>query len=258
MSNQTLEHREEQRPAGKYGLRPQLLLWVLLGIILLLSLALLSFFVRANHRPLKPLRPTPTPGSLVIGGEPILVTFPELSENPFTYLNQRIRVSGDYTPLPRPDCIPYSGPKIRWALVADNLQLNAIGFEPILRLVEPETALTVEGIWRLYDGPAGCGKAPPSDNVWYLEVERIIQPNPLTGPTGPVGPGPAGPVTPPSSETTTPTATAVPTATPTFTPSASATTTTTPALTPSTSVTATATAGSITPTATFPGTVTTT
>lgn len=252
MSNQAPDQPDEQRPGYERYLTPQSLLWALLGIILLLAIVLPPLLAQSNNRLLKPLRPTTTPGALVIEGEPLLVAFIDVNEDPFSYLNQRIRVTGEYTPLPPPDCTPFSGRRIRWALVAENLQMNAVGFEPVLRLLRPETTLTVEGIWRLYSGPAGCGKEAPRANVWYLEVERIIQPNPLTGFTEPVGPGPIFPVTPAGPLATPSEGTGIPT--PTATPSASVTTTITPVLTPSPS----ATAGTPTPTVTIPGPVTAT
>ena len=253
MSNQARDQADDEQPADRRHLTQQFLIWAILGILLLLAVILLPLLAQSNNRRLKPLRPTATPGSLVIEGDPTLIDFPNLNEDPFSYLNQRIRVTGDYTPLPPPDCTPFSGRRIRWSLVAENLQMNAVGFEPVLRLVEPDTTLTVEGIWRLYSGPAGCGKEPPSANVWYLEVERIIQPNPLTGFMGPAGPGPIGPVTPLSPAATPSGGTAVPTPTSTLSPGA---TTATPILTPSPGATASATAG--TPTMPLTGTVTAT
>jgi hypothetical protein len=41
--------------------------------------------------------------------------------------------------------------------------------------------MTVEGYWRLYEGPLGCGKNAPRAAIWYLEVLRIVEPNPLPG-----------------------------------------------------------------------------
>ena len=38
----------------------------------------------------------------------------------------------------------------------------------------------VQGIWRFYAGPVGCGKeSQESKGLWYLDVEHILQPNPL-------------------------------------------------------------------------------
>lgn len=253
MSNQAAGQPDGQPSEYKRYL-PQLLLWIVLGIIALLAIVLMPGLAQSNSRPLKPLRPTATPGSFIVEGEPVLIAFPDLNEDPFSYLNHRIRVTGKYTPLPPPDCTPFSGRRIRWALIAEGLQMNAVGFERVLRLLTPETTLTVEGIWRLYSGPAGCGKEAPSANVWYLEVERIIQPNPLTLTTRPVGPGPFVPVTPASPETTPADGTAIPTITPATTPPADATIAITPVSTPSPS----ATVSTPTATVTSPGTTTAT
>lgn len=46
--------------------------------------------------------------------------------------------------------------------------------------------MTVTGIWNAYQGPVGCGKGPPTGTVWYLAVERILEPNPLFSSSGAV------------------------------------------------------------------------
>ncbi|MCA9998170.1 MAG: hypothetical protein KDE56_20555 [Anaerolineales bacterium] len=134
----------------------------------------------AAQRPLKPPRNTATPNVIAISSQPVIVTFAQLNEDPFALINRAIRVTGSYTPLDLPRCDgSYSGPHIVWALIAEELQLDAHGFEQIMRLVPPGTTLTIEGVWRHYEGPHGCGKEPPTATVWYLEVSRIVQPNPL-------------------------------------------------------------------------------
>jgi len=155
---------------------------VVVGFILLL--AVLYFLSRCSNqtRPLKPLRPTATPAAMVaVRGQPVPVGFTELNEDPAAVRDQRIRVSGFYTRLAAAECARPKGPNIRWALIADDLQLDALGFEQVLRLVAPGTSLTVEGIWRLYNGLAGCGKNVSQRQIWYLEVEQIVEPNPLFG-----------------------------------------------------------------------------
>jgi hypothetical protein len=149
------------------------------ALVILLLLALL--LTQGGERPLKPLRPSATPVELSQNSQAILVTFNELNANPYAFRDQRIRVTGDYTPQPKPDCPNYKGLLIRWALINDTLQLNGYGFEEVLKLVPAGTTLTVEGIWRLYDGTAGCGKGAARQLIWYLQVERILQPNPLPG-----------------------------------------------------------------------------
>lgn len=151
------------------------------GLSLLLLIVALLFW--PDGRALRPFRPAPTSVDFIIDGQPLLVTFTELSDNAAQYHNQRIRVTGEYLPLTPPTCDLYNGPVLYWALVSEGLQLNAKGFEAPLALLAPGSTMTVEGIWRLYTGPVGCGKGPETDNVWYLQVERIIQPNPLVSGT---------------------------------------------------------------------------
>lgn len=175
---------EDDLPGAPRRARGPLLLMalvVLLGLGLCLTTALL--LLRGDVRSLRPFRSEPTAIALVISGQPQLVTFPELSENAVAYLNQRIRVTGYYLPLSPPECDFFNGPIFRWSLVSEGLQLNAQGFERPLALAAPGTVLTVEGVWRLRSGPYGCGKAPDTSDVWYLQVERIVQPNPLAATT---------------------------------------------------------------------------
>ena len=132
-----------------------------------------------RSRPLKPLQEESTPLNVTINGQPLLVDFDALNDNPAEYSNKRIQVSGNYLRLEPVDCELFNGPRIQWGLVAEGLQLNARGFEAIvLPIIAPNTQMTLQGIWRRYPGPAGCGKEPPS-GLWYLEVEQIVQPNPL-------------------------------------------------------------------------------
>lgn len=151
-------------------------------VLVAIGLALLAILMwpRAG-RALYPLLASPTAPSQVIENETLLVNFEELNADPARFRNQSIQVSGDYTPIDLPACKPLAGPRIEWSLVADQLQLNATGFENILRLVEPGLTMTVSGVWRLYQGPLGCGKEPPDGAVWYLEVKQILEPNPITG-----------------------------------------------------------------------------
>ena len=205
-----------QESIAEIYLRKYRRLWFLLPLLVLLFIILLLAFILpggVNNRGLKPFRPSPTPGETDVSGEPAVVTFTELNDAPVTYRNQRIRVTGDYQALPPPDCRPYSGPIFDWALVAEDLQLNASGFESLLRYVPDGTTFTVEGIWRFYDGPLGCGKEPPDGIAWFLEVERIVSPNPLPNfvrtprPTAVSGESPGDLFTPPPGEAVTPLAT---------------------------------------------------
>lgn len=185
-----IEHIDQQPdsslpedPQPKDNRRLTLLLF--LSILAAAALGYLFFSTQnpalvGAERRLKPLRNTATPPAVVVDSQPILVTFTQLNEDPAALLNRTIRVTGNYTPVELPTCQDrYSGPRISWSLIAENLQLDAIGYEEVIRIVPGGTPLTIEGTWQLYQGPQGCGKEPPTATRWYLAVSRIIQPNPL-------------------------------------------------------------------------------
>ncbi|MFO7536881.1 MAG: hypothetical protein R6X32_02340 [Chloroflexota bacterium] len=237
------------------------------SLLLLLCLGLLLFnWQQAQNRPLKPARPNPTPAALIISREPESVTFSRLNEDPFAYIHHSIQVNGTPILLPLPNCTLYNGPVIRWALVAEELQLNGRGYERIMRQVAPDVTLTVKGIWRLYEGPLGCGKGPPSDSLWYLEVIQIVAPNPLPlrdgtlldlpiQPADPLATLEPAPTPDPRQPTATPTLTGgTATPTPIATSSTPGTPTSTPTLDPNQTASPTPTLGTTTPTATsIPG-----
>jgi hypothetical protein len=112
---------------------------------------------------------------------PVPITFSELNADPLSFLNLPIQVSGTFIKLDPPACERFSGPNPQWALVSEDLQLETKGFERIVQILSPGTNMVVEGIWHLYQGPLGCGKGPPVGSAWYLQVQRIVQPNPLVG-----------------------------------------------------------------------------
>ncbi len=171
------------------------------------SLLLLGWLLfGGDARPLKPFRPTATPGDLMVNSQPILVTFDQLNSDPNAFRGQRIRVTGSYVPQEKSDCFDFSGPDFRWALISSDLQLNGLGYEKILGLVPNGTTLTVDGVWQLYDGPFGCGKGPARAQIWYLQIERIVAPNPLPN----FGPLPENNDAPPNETPVTGDSTAVP------------------------------------------------
>ncbi len=171
------------------------------AILLLFGLATLAWTINSRDaHPLYPILSTHTPLAATVDYQPVLVGFAELNADPAALLGQRIQVSGVYTPIEPPECVNYTGPSVRWSLVAEELQLNAIGFETLLRLVDEGLEMTVTGIWSAYRGPVGCGKEPPDGTVWYLLVDRIVEPNPLLGTVAPaltVIPGDPLPTPPP-------------------------------------------------------------
>lgn len=205
-------------PAGPSGSRSLLsrspVLAVLAAFLLLAGLILIaSTLLSQDRRPLYPNLPTFTPLSETLESEPAVLTFTELNADPDGYRDRRIQVAGNLALVAPPTCLPFAGPVIRWTLVSEELQLNAVGFENVLRLVAEGTPMTATGIWRLYRGPAGCGKEPADANVWYLAVDQILEPNPLLGEGGvalTVVPGEALPTLPPL-DLEAPTAAATPT-----------------------------------------------
>lgn len=160
---------------------------VIVGAVLLVLLAIPVLWLTlrpSGQSELMPNLPTPTSPTQAAEQKPENVTFSELNEDPLAYLNQTVLVSGDFLLVDQSDCSRVSGPDIRWSLTSNNLQLDALGLERIVGLVPQGMPLTVQGIWRLYQGPLGCGKGPPRGTRWYLDARRILQPNPLVGEGG--------------------------------------------------------------------------
>lgn len=164
----------------------QLPLIPILAIVLVgIGLAFLVLSLRgSSDHPLYPILPSFTPSSGTVNYEPIVLNFAELNKDPATYLGQRIQVSGIFTPVAPPGCLDHNGPNVKWSLVSEELQLNAIGFENLLQLLSEGTEMTVTGIWNAYQGPVGCGKGPSTGTVWFLAVDRIVEPNPLFSSSG--------------------------------------------------------------------------
>ncbi len=174
---------ETQSESGANQINPKLLigaaiLVTIAGVIILLA------FVRptTNTSNLLPILATPTTSqNESVSLTPVPVTFTDLNSDPLAYLNIPIQVSGSFIKLDSPACPRFSGPNPEWALVSEDLQLEAKGFERVIQILSPGTNMIVQGIWRLYQGPLGCGKGPRPDSSWYLQVQRIVQPNPLVG-----------------------------------------------------------------------------
>lgn len=177
---------DEISPPARSGWRASLIP-LIAALLVLAALALVAFSLNGrSERPLLPILPTQTTAPAVFETELTILGFAELNEDPAAYRGQRIQVSGVYTPVPAPECLNYTGPAIRWSLVAEELQLNAIGFENLVRLLPTGTEMTVSGTWNAYQGPLGCGKEPQDGTLWYLAVDRILEPNPLLGAQAPL------------------------------------------------------------------------
>lgn len=152
---------------------------VLLGLLMLLLAIAASCNGRDNSRGLKPFRPTREPSGNVESRDVVILSFTDLNNDPVAYQNQRIRVTGDKITIQTMNCRLYTGPVFTWGVIGDDLQLTALGFEKLVNRLPDGLTMTVEGMWRQYNGPLGCGKEPADGSAWYLQVERIISPNPL-------------------------------------------------------------------------------
>lgn len=150
-------------------------------LLAILMLALVLLGCNSETRPLKPFLATATPPAAVVFADPLAITFEELNSDPQSFLGKTIRVDGDFVRLPVTVCDgQLKGPNPQWALVADSLQMNSVGFDSLLSIVPEGISFTVEGVWTLYRGPVGCGKEPPTKPVWYIDVVQIVRPNPIS------------------------------------------------------------------------------
>ena len=104
-----------------------------------------------------------------------------LVRNPDSFENNYIQLSGIYQPLPLLVCeADVHRSPATWALLEGDIEVLASGFDSELRkLADPGLGLVVQGQWRQWEGPVGCGRRVPNQQLWYLEVTSIVSPNPL-------------------------------------------------------------------------------
>jgi hypothetical protein len=104
-----------------------------------------------------------------------------LLRNPVTFEGQTIWVTGQYRSLPLLVCgtTTHRSPAT-WTLVFGDVQTYVSGFDEALRpITDSGLSLTVEGRWQKWEGPVGCGRRAPIQEIWYLAASRIVSPNPL-------------------------------------------------------------------------------
>jgi hypothetical protein len=130
-----------------------------------------------------PATATPAPAPS-LAAQPIqaeTVSLLTLVRNPSSFENNYVRLNGFYRPFPLLVCESdaHRSPAT-WALFEDDVEVLASGFDSELReLAYPGMALIVEGRWQHWEGPIGCGRRVPNQQIWYLEVTNIVSPNPL-------------------------------------------------------------------------------
>ena len=132
------------------------------------------------------LVPTPFPTAGTVEGtlspESVELTLSEINSALGLHEDETIIVSGQLQRQPLLVCDSDPNPSpATWALTGDNLVLLANQFDEQVRLLLPEgLTMTVEGKLRRWNGPVGCGKQAQTQEVWYLEVSRILSPSALT------------------------------------------------------------------------------
>jgi hypothetical protein len=110
------------------------------------------------------------------------VMLDELAEAPGAYLNQQIQLTGRYEPVRPLVCINEvtRNSPATWSISDGNLVAQVGGFdEQVKELLPPGLTVTVNGVWRFWEGRVGCGKQAEITQVWYLEATTIVSPSPL-------------------------------------------------------------------------------
>ncbi len=130
--------------------------------------------------------PTPFPQvSTVASGKNnplIMVELSELAANPEMYEGSMVAVNGRYQSVnPRVCSTTQYNPPSTWGLTTDDWMIYMNGFDKQLKSLLPKGInMSVTGIWRQWRGPVGCGKDAAVQDIWYLDVQKITSPNPLT------------------------------------------------------------------------------
>ena len=172
-----IETDTETEPESRSPLVPIAVILVIILVFLLIVVGLFNAF-SGDSGTFFGGGPTATPRG-VLSGNPVLLSFSDLDSDPFAVRDQYVRVTGRFFAQTPVACVPNKGPRPRWGLIADGLQMDGVGLRDLQTLVPEGAELTVDGVWRLYEGPLGCGKEPPVGTLWYLEAQRVYQPNPL-------------------------------------------------------------------------------
>ncbi len=159
----------------------------------ILMLMLLILFTISSCRSSEDGKTTPTPFPVAvitvrpIYGQPFALALEDLAENPAFFQGVNLRLTGMYQKLPRLVCNrdPHPSPAT-WSILGSDVIANASGLDAQLRaLLTDGQPITAEGVWLRWTGPIGCGKQAKVKDVWYLSVNRILEPHPLTKATRP-------------------------------------------------------------------------
>jgi len=126
--------------------------------------------------------PTAAPTATTDIGGPIKLSITDLLAAPGLYLDTVVQLTGRLQKNPLIVCnSDYYASPASWGLIEEGLTVAAGGFDDQVRSLLPgDLTMTVEGRWRRWEGTVGCGKQAQQQEIWYLSVERILSPSPLT------------------------------------------------------------------------------
>lgn len=116
-----------------------------------------------------------------IPGEPLPVAISELSASPADFEGSFLQITGTLDQLPEIDCNtkPRQSPAT-WALANEDGHILAAGIaEQWDPAIVSQIEITVAGRWQRWIGLSGCGREATPAEVWYLDVTRIVDPNPI-------------------------------------------------------------------------------
>lgn len=126
-------------------------------------------------------RSGPTATLAVPRERPLAVNMDQLLQAPEAYRNVLVRLTGQFRRAPIIVCdgIVRQSPAT-WFLDRDEQRIGAGGFEHLVpALLPPRMTITVDGVWRNWRGPVGCGKDAPLQSGWYLAVTNVVSPSPI-------------------------------------------------------------------------------
>jgi hypothetical protein len=150
-----------------------------LGLFFLLLVGL------AGCRPGNLHGPPRTDGQVPDGTIPVRspepVTIADLTARPADFEGRYLSVSGRFRPAPVVVCeTKRMRSPATWGMSEGEQAIAAAGPGgriPVFRDEQP--ALSVTGYWRVWYGATGCGRQAPVGEVWYLDVDRLLSPNPV-------------------------------------------------------------------------------
>ncbi len=153
---------------------------ILLTTAILVTLLLISCREGGTDNPIAGWVPGGTPPPLL--NETAAVSLAELAQNPAAYVGQSVRLTGQFSRSAPLVCSTVTRRSPAPWILTDGEATVSIGgsFEQLERVASNGLTITVAGRWWVWRGPVGCGKNLPLSEVWYLDIDEIIAPNPIT------------------------------------------------------------------------------